>query len=353
MGNELKIFWQSFSMFCEHCAQIPQRIVNIIVQALFLTGLQPRWANASRAIMRVAMLAILPLSAAAQNDTKPAPVSASSHAKPVFAATIHPVGAILREVVGQRAEVRVLLSPASSPHTFAPTPSDVSRVQEALALFHVDPTLDGWATRFPVEERIALFAMLPVELRVPADGHVCAEHGHDQAHQHGDQWDTHFWTDPLVVKAILPALVEELTRLDPDGEAHYRAGADAFGASLEALHAELTAQLISVNGRAVLLFHPSLLYLMQRYGLRLGGVVEPFPGRSPSPRQLRDLIALMRRENIRTVYSEPQLSQRPAQALAAATGARLAVLDPIGGVEGRMTYAELLRFNAAVLRDTL
>jgi zinc transport system substrate-binding protein len=80
-------------------------------------------------------------------------------------------------------------------------------------------------------------------------------------------------------------------------------------------------------------------------------VVEPFPGREPSPRYLAGLVQLMQRERVRAVVIEPQLSTTAAQALARETGARVGLMDPYGGpaVPGRESYVDLMRYNVAEL----
>jgi len=53
------------------------------------------------------------------------------------------------------------------------------------------------------------------------------------------------------------------------------------------------------------------------------------------------------------VLTEPQLARRPAEVVAEAAGVRCYEMDPLGGVPGRETYSELLRYNARVLVEAL
>ena len=71
------------------------------------------------------------------------------------------------------------------------------------------------------------------------------------------------------------------------------------------------------------------------YNLVQAAVVEPFPGRA-APRYLAGLAQLMRREQVRAVVIEPQLSTNGGAGSARETGARVGLLDPYGtGVPGR------------------
>jgi zinc transport system substrate-binding protein len=261
---------------------------------------------------------------------------------PRYVATIQPLAAILREVAGGRAEVTALVPPGASPHTYEPRPSDVVHAESATALFHVSPLLDAWAARLPAPRRVEVLALVPPAHRLPladppSDGAI----------------DPHFWTDPLTVKALLPGLRRTLCALDPPGCRTYSAGARRFRAALERLDAEVAALLAPVRGRAVVLFHPSFRYLLVRYGLVMAASLEPSPGKEPTPRYVVDVVRAVKRLGVRSVFTEPQLPPRPAEVVAEEAGVALHVLDPNGGVAGRETYADLIRYNARVLREAL
>lgn len=255
--------------------------------------------------------------------------------------TVQPLAAIVREVAGPDAEVTALVPPNASPHTYEPRPSDVGRAEDASALLMVSPLLDPWAARLPAQSRIDVLALVPVaaQQRFSDD--------------HGAGVDPHFWTDPLTVDAMVPALVDALCARDAAGCDGYRARGATFRAALTRLDQEVAAELAPVRGQTVVLFHPSMRYLLSRYGLVLVGEIEDAPGKEPTPRQLKALVDTIRRTGTRAVFTEPQLPSRPAEVLAEAAGVKLAILDPNGGVPGRERYADLIRFNARALREAL
>jgi len=275
-----------------------------------------------------------------------------------YATTINPLRAILAEVAGDRAEVVALVPPGASPHTYEPRPSDASAASAALALFYAEQSIDAWAARLPAKHRIAMFAYVPEEMRLPwmethdHGDHEGHDHGDHAGHDHGD-WDGHFWSDPLVVKAMLPALSDQLASLDPEGAAIYRKNATEFAAKLDALDATLQHTFKELTGRPVFMFHPSWNYFMHRYGLDVAGVIEPSPGKESTPKYIEGLIETARARKVRAVFTEPQLPRRPADVLAAATGLPVFELDPNGGTDGRRTYHELIDYNASQLRSAL
>lgn len=269
-----------------------------------------------------------------------------------YAASIHPAAAILTPLIAGRAGVDAIVPRNASPHTYETRPADAAIAESARALFYIADDLDGWAVSLPTAERVALMDFVPESLRHPwpeeAGGH---EHGHDGDHHHHD--DPHFWSDPLAVAAVLPKIAESLRRLDPGGADGYAAQAAAFEGELAALHEEMTALTESLRGAKVVTFHPSWNYFLYRYGIEPAGYIEPSAGKEITPRDLQALIELARSEGVKAILTEPQLAPRPAQVVSEETGIPVYEIDPLGGADGRMTYPELIRYNAAILREAL
>ena len=144
-----------------------------------------------------------------------------------------------------------------------------------------------------------------------------------------------------------------VARADPDGAGEYQANAGEFTRQLDKLNQELERIVSGIKGRPVFLFHPSFQYFLKRYGLVFAGSIEPFPGREPSPKYLQEMVERLQAAGAKAIFTEPQLSPRPAEIIAEAAGVRVFELDPNGGVEGRETYSDLLLYNARVLREAL
>ena len=262
-----------------------------------------------------------------------------------YIATIPPVAAILNELIRGRSTVSVLVPPGASPHTYSLRPSDARQVSAAAAVFFVDGDLDGWAASFGEARQISLFAMVPPEFRIAGD--------HRRHSDSGEEFDPHFWPDPLAVRAIIPRLVKELAALDPEGAAIFEENGEIFGEALERLDAEIRDALKGAVPASVVVFHPSWNYYLKRYGISVAAAIEPMPGHEPTPRHIQQIAELIERGNVRAVLTEPQLPRRAAEVVAENSDVKIVEIDPIGGVEGRKTYAELLRYNTRALEEAL
>ena len=264
---------------------------------------------------------------------------------PVYLTTIHPLTAIFSELTEGRAQVVTLLPPGASPHTYDLRPSDMRAAQEALALFFVHPALEGWATKLPTRLEPIFKAIPPEHVKTP-------EWVHDMAMTPGPS-DLHFWTDPVVVRATVPQLAQLLAQIDPEGHAAYEENARRFALELEGFHMEIAKNLEPVKGSYVIIIHPSVESFLTRYGIHIAAVIQPAPGKEPTPKDLKAVIDAGRARNAKAIFTEPQLPRRPAEVVAEAAGIPVFELDPLGGVEGRVTYRELMLYNARIVRAAL
>lgn len=282
--------------------------------------------------MRLSALLMLLLGVAVSGCGPNAAEDAANDDEPLYLTTTPPLEFILDEVVGERGHVERLLAGSSSPHTHDPRPSNARAAARSTALFYGAPSLDAWAAGLEAAHTVSLLELVPDSalLRLPGR----------------DEIDPHFWLDPLAVRALLPALSDTLCTLDASGCDGYRTRVRIFDDRLGELHRELSATLAPLQGQAVMLAHPFLSYFARRYGLDVAAVVEPSAGAEPSPRRVRQLIEQVHTDDVHAVVTMPQHSSRAAQAVADEAGVPVVELDPLGGVAGRDTYTELLRYNA-------
>jgi zinc/manganese transport system substrate-binding protein len=136
----------------------------------------------------------------------------------------------------------------------------------------------------------------------------------------------HYWLDPRNGVLIARALAEALARVDPDGEAGYRARADAFAARLEQRMVEWSARAAPLRGEPVAAYHKEWEYLADWLGFRVVGYVEDRPGIPPTPRHLAELTHTIGAEGVTRILAAPYNDLAACRALGGKTGARLVVL---------------------------
>jgi ABC-type Zn uptake system ZnuABC Zn-binding protein ZnuA len=280
----------------------------------------------------------------------------TSHHTPVqlkIAATIFPLYDLVRQVAGPDDQVVLIVPAGASPHTFAARPRAIRALADSAVLFAIGHGLDNWATRLAQNVGIKHIVVVDkqVTLRTWNSAH---QHEHTAGHR-DDQTttDPHYWLSMPNAVGMVRHIAETLGTLNPAGQMGYRQRAQAYQEQLQALQQNIHHQLSGFARRHIATFHPAFTYFAATYDLHIVATFESSPGREPAPRQVERFLRLIRAQNLRVLFVEPQLPQGPLSTLARDLGVTLSVLDPLGGVQGRDNYIDMMRFNASQVAAAL
>jgi zinc transport system substrate-binding protein len=264
--------------------------------------------------------------------------TAPSKPNPVIAASLPPLASIADFLAKDRFTIVSVLPPGRSEHDYEPSPGEIDRARGAVLFAYTHKDTDGWMVRIARGVTGNNAVVLSMADTPEAQGR-----------------DPHLWLDLDVVKAFVPRLSEELSRIDPEGAETYRLRASALVDSLAALDREARSAFEPVKSVPFAVLHPAFETFVRHYGLNLVAVLETHPEAEALPQELGDAVLRLKQAGARVIFIEPQLPARTAEALAADLGAKTALLDPLGGLgsPGRETYFDLLRWNVRQLAENL
>jgi zinc transport system substrate-binding protein len=253
--------------------------------------------------------------------------------KPSIVTTTFPLYDFTRNVVGDRAELTLLIPPGAEAHSWEPTPSAMVKIQKSKLFIYNGAGLEAWAEKLEntvLAGKKMLEASSVVSLLTSED--EIHEHTREQSHAHGHnhgETDPHIWLDPVNAQAIVAAIAQAVTEADPVNAAYYAANAEAYINQLRVLDAEYRAVLSPVAGREFVTTHAAFAYLAKRYNLRQSAIMGIDPEAEPTPESLATIIKHIKANNIQYIFAEPVLSSKLAATIAGETGARVLVLNPV------------------------
>lgn len=306
------------------------------------------------------------------SDTTTAPPSASAApvtpdgsppaAAPLrVVANFYPIAEALQRVGGDRVEVTNLTPPGAEPHDIEITSDDVDAIEDADLVVYLgggfQPGVEEVAARRD-GPTLDIAGQVTLEASDHADEeHADEEHADDDGHDHGDL-DPHFWLDPTLMQAAVDAIEAELVGVSPADAATFAANAAAYDTELGELDAEFSAGLAECARHEIVTSHAAFAYLAHRYGLEQLAITGISPEAEPDPKRLDELIDLVEREGVTTVFSETLVPADLAETLAREAGVSTAVLNPLEGltdeqIEAGATYASVQRENLAALQAAL
>lgn len=317
------------------------------------------------------------------------PVEKADDGKIQIVATLFPYYDFARAIVGDRADVTLLLSPGREAHSFEPTPLDAVTISESDVFLYNGGEGEYWVDSMldAAGENIAVIARMMdyvdaldeeyVEGMQGADGHDHDhEHGsHDDHDDHDDhdhdheedehdsdevEYDEHIWTSPKNAIRLCRAVAHALCAADAENTDLYRANCEDYCAQLGALDADLRA--LRANAvRDLLIFADRFpfLYFCEEYDLHYRAAFHGCSGDTePSLATLKYLIDKVNDEHIPVVYTIDLSSQKVAEAVSECTGARIKRLWSMQTIsrtdfDAGETYLTLMQRNYEALKGGL
>jgi zinc/manganese transport system substrate-binding protein len=164
----------------------------------------------------------------------------------------------------------------------------------------------------------------------------------------------HFSIDPGLAPIITQNILDGLVRVAPEQRATFEKNRAAFLAKVEERMAQWTKTLEPMRGAKVVVYHPTFIYFITRFGLTQVGSVEDRPGIPPSPQHLVNLIRQMKEEKVKVVLVEPWNDVKLATRIAEEAGARaLVIASSVGAVKGADNYLAAIDYNVTMLAKAL
>ena len=276
-------------------------------------------------------------------------------------ASIFPVADMIQQVGGDHVEVTFVLPAGASPHTFEPKPSLLKKFSTARIFFMVGAGLEFWAEKFIDLTGPGLMTVVlseGVDL-IDTIGHTHGNHDHQKKTADSADRSTianpHIWLDPVIAKSMVKKIMDALCEVDHQHLTYYKQHGQNYLKELDQLHRRIEATTASFEIKKYVSFHASWDYFARRYGLESVGVIEAAPGRNPTPRQIKNIVAMLEKCHIRAVFAEPQLNARAAEIIAREAGVKTLFLDPMGGPKQKNvhSYIDLMSYNVGVFKEAM
>lgn len=288
--------------------------------------------------------------------------------------TTNILGDVVRELVGDDAEVEVIMPVGADPHELAPSPQQAAAMRDADVL-----VVNGLGFEVGLLDTIeaaeadgatvvtATDAIDPLPLAAGTHDDAAAEdaaedddHAGEDVEEH--ELDPHFFADPARMAEVAAWLGEQLaSHVDAlDTEAH-RSRVDDYVAELQELDAEVADLLAAVPAerRVLVTNHEVFGYFADRYDFEVLGAV--IPGGTtlaePSAADLEDLAQEIAQAQVPAIFAESSSGTRLADALAG-EGTQVEVVElyseSLGAADSNgATYVAMVRTNATRIAEAL
>ena len=185
-------------------------------------------------------------------------------------ATIFPQYDFARQIVGDYADVYMLLKPGEEIHSYEPTPQDIKMIQNSDLFIYTGGENDVWVENILSSlgdegpRSVRLLDLVETSAEVHLEGMMeekgdhdhdgeADDHAEDHSHNHFEEEpDEHVWTSPENCVILIEKLTDIICGTDPSHEEAYRRNGDAYRSAFEQLDREYRQMADSAARRTIL-----------------------------------------------------------------------------------------------------
>lgn len=267
--------------------------------------------------------------------------------RPLVLTTFTVLADMAREVGGDAVRVESITKVGAEIHGYEPTPSDLTRAQDADLILDNGLGLEKWFEQFT--EGLDAPTVTLSDGITPVNISVGEYEGNPNPHA---------WMSPVAAETYVANIAAALTQLVPEAAASITANAEAYTAELAAMSDELSAAVAAIPAaqRMLVTCEGAFSYLARDVGLDEGYLWAVNQESQGTPQQVTGLIDTVRERKVPAVFCESTVSNASQKVVADETGATLGgtlYVDSLSNGDPVPTYLELLRYDIRTIVEGL
>ena len=280
-----------------------------------------------------------------------------------------------RQIVGDKAEVTLLLGPGVDSHSYEPSAGDLIKIKNADIFIYIGGEMEQWVDKVFETDTINKEATTLIQVtesvetieEQEVDGAEEEEHHHDEDHENDEEheheegaFDEHIWTSPSNAIKMVEYLNEKFSNLDSNNKEEYQKNADNYIEQIKDLRTKIQ-EIVDNKKRNRLVFGDKMpmQYFLNEFGLTASAA---FNGCSteaePGTKTITYLVSKVKEENIPVVLYIELSTGKTAKSIANETGAKSMQIQTLHNIskddfKNGETYVSLMTRNLQVLKEAL
>ncbi len=310
----------------------------------------------------------LVLGACSEGGSEESDSSEPAESKLTIVTSFYPMYDFTKQIVGEEAEVSMLVQAGSDTHSYEPSAQDMAKLHEADLFVYANPEMEIWSE--DVLSSLEDSAVIPVmadansklieneeESILEEDGH--ATHEKEGGHKdHHHIVDPHTWLDPVLAQEQVKVIMEAVIESDPGNETLYRENGQAFLKELDVLHQKYSKELTGAANNQFLVQHAAFGYIANRYNLIQYSLAGLSTQTEADPKAMIEAIYFIEEENIPVLYYNSQTNTQLAETIAEEAGIEIAMLHALESLtdeerEAGWDYISVMERNLQALKKSI
>ncbi len=262
--------------------------------------------------------------------------------------SLHPLLADLaREIAGDKAEIVDLLKPGGDAHHFEPTAKEIAGIRGAALILASGKGLENFLgslrDSLPGVPLIEVGNTIPSIKIEPGQEifYCCPEHSRGAV-------DPHWWHSPENMKRAARIIADELTKVDPNNAASYKAAGAAEVTKIAGYKAWAQQQLAQIPRaeRKLVTAHAAFSYFCKEFGFKSIPILGLSREDEASAQYVAAAVKIIKEEGIKAVFPEDQANPKVLREIVKETGVVLGQPLVADGTSPEVhTFSGMLRHN--------
>lgn len=308
------------------------------------------------------------------NQLKPQ-VSDEDKGKLKVYASIYPMYDFAKKIGKDKIDVKLMVPPGAEPHHWEPTAKLMAELKKADVFIYNGINMEMWVDKvigsLNNENLIVVEASKGIDLlkfdNYESEIYNHEGHGHEEGHEeheedkhehHHGEYDPHVWLDPIRAIKQAENIKNALIKADEENKKFYEENFNEFAKKLRDLDRKYKEGLSDRKTDYIVVAHAAFGYMADRYGLEQISISGLSPQEEPSAAKMARISELVREHGVKYIFFETLTSPKLAEVIAKETGAKTAVLNPIGGltkedIDKGKDYISAMEENLEVLKKAI
>lgn len=255
--------------------------------------------------------------------------------------TIAPLYSFTKNVAGDTAIVENLLPSGVDPHEYSLNPADAKKIADAQVLIKNGVNLESWLDK-PMLQELTDSTDESRTIIDTSSGVMIIDN------------DPHIWLSPGNAVIQVRNIRDGLAEADPAHKEIYMKNAGEYINRLKRLDRDISSRTGTWKKKEFVAFHRAFIYFERDYGLKQTAFLQTFPGQQPSPEHIANVINTIKDKKINVIFTEPQISHKIINTIAADLNLKVYSLDTLEtGELSAGWYEDRMRANLSVLEAAL
>ncbi len=247
-----------------------------------------------------------------------------------------------QNVAGNLAKVESITKPGAEIHNYQPTPRDISKVKDADLILWNGLNLEIWFERFFVN-----FKNTPSAILTKNIAPISIEYG-----DYKGKPNPHAWMSVKNALIYIDNIEKALSKIDTNNKQIYKQNAKNYKKKILKTLSPIKEKIQSIPAkkRWLVTCEGAFSYLAQDYDMKELYIWPTNSDSMGTPKQVKNVIDVIRENDIQVIFCESTISQKPAQQIANETNISyggMLYVDSLSNKDGSVpTYLDLLRISS-------